>query len=130
MVSTGFPETVEHLQILRAQNRAEMVIKLLETPARENHENSASKDLSYKVPENLIRLFEGQHFYSDNSANDYMNSVERSIEYINAGDSFQVNLSQRFWHPKFCEDRLLYELLSKVSPAPFRVIYPHRREIF
>ena len=119
LVSTGFPETVERLQILRAQNRAEMVMKLLETPARGNHKNSAIIDLTYKVPENLFRLFEGQHFYCDNSANDYMNSVERSIEYINAGDSFQVNLSQRFWHPKFCEDRLLYELLSKVSPAPF-----------
>ncbi len=119
LVSTGFPETVEHLQVLRAQNRAEMVMKLLETPARGNHKNSATIELSYKVPENLFRLFEGQHFYCDNSANDYMNSVERSIEYINAGDSFQVNLSQRFWHPKFCEDRLLYELLSKVSPAPF-----------
>lgn len=34
LVSTGFPETVEHLQVLRAQNRAEMVMKLLETPAR------------------------------------------------------------------------------------------------
>jgi len=119
LVSTGFPEATENLQNLRAKNRADVVIKLLETPTKNHLTNLTQEELSYKTPENLFRLFKDEHFYCDNSAIDYMKSVEKSIEYINAGDSFQINLSQRFWHPKFCDDRLLYELLSKTSPAPF-----------
>lgn len=119
LVSTGFPETSEHLRKALAKNRAEMVLKLLESSSTNEQASFTQKELSYKAPANLFKLFKDEHFYCDNSAIDYMKSVEKSIEYISAGDSFQINLSQRFWHPKFCDDRLLYELLCKTSPAPF-----------
>ena len=124
LVSTGFPETTEHLRTLKAKNRAEMVLNLLKTPAKDDLIKFTQKELSYDAPDNLFRLFEDEHFFCDNSANDYIKSVEKSIEYINAGDSFQINLSQRFWHPKFCDDRLLYEILSNTSPAPFSCYLP------
>lgn len=50
---------------------------------------------------------------------EYLAAVERSLEYIRAGDIFQVNLSQRFegwgeWDPLSLSRRL-----RKVSPAPY-----------
>lgn len=119
LVSTGFPETVEHSRITRAISRSNMVIKLLEKPETKGTNPSSKYKYSYKKPERLLRLFDNEHFYCDNSADDYMKSVKKSIDYINAGDSFQINLSQRFWHPKFCDDISLYDSLIKVSPAPF-----------
>lgn len=124
LVSTGFPETTEHLRILKAKNRAEMVVKLLQTPSHNKMVNYTQKELGYEAPNNLSRLYEQEHFFCDNSAIEYIKSVEKSIDYINAGDSFQINLSQRFWHPKFCDDRLLYDILSKTSPAPFSCFIP------
>lgn len=124
LVSTGFPETTEHLRTSRAKSRAEMVLNLLKTPSKNELTNFTQKELGYEAPDNLFRLFEDEHFFCDNSATYYIKSVEKSIEYINAGDSFQINLSQRFWHPKFCDDRLLYEILSNTSPAPFSCYLP------
>ncbi|MDQ7778788.1 MAG: aminodeoxychorismate synthase component I [Planctomycetota bacterium] len=50
---------------------------------------------------------------------DYVRAVKRAIEYIYAGDIFQVNLSQRFSLP-WKEDPIeLYERLRLLSPAPF-----------
>ncbi|MFM8579728.1 MAG: anthranilate synthase component I [Planctomycetaceae bacterium] len=49
----------------------------------------------------------------------YLDAVERGIEYIRAGDVFQVVLSQRFETP-FSHDPLeLYRTLRVVNPSPF-----------
>jgi para-aminobenzoate synthetase component 1 len=49
----------------------------------------------------------------------YCAAVERALRYIEAGDIYQVNLSQRF-STRVREDGVdLYRLLRSVSPAPF-----------
>src|SRR6202022_397371 len=45
-------------------------------------------------------------------------SVERALEYIRAGDLFQVVLSQRFELPD-CDGFSLYRTLRAASPAPY-----------
>lgn len=56
---------------------------------------------------------------SNISQNDYMENVERAKRYIEAGDIYQANLSQRF-EGKFTGDPLdLYENLRQVNPSPF-----------
>lgn len=51
---------------------------------------------------------------------EYVAAVARAIEYIHAGDVFQVNLSQRFEIRLERPDALgLYESLRATSPAPF-----------
>jgi anthranilate/para-aminobenzoate synthase component I len=47
----------------------------------------------------------------------YVATVERAIEYIGAGDIFQVNLSQRFTVPQTASARTIYGRLSRQSPA-------------
>jgi para-aminobenzoate synthetase component 1 len=50
---------------------------------------------------------------------DYLTAVERVIEYIRAGDVFQVNLSQRLLHPAESPPVELYLRLRERNPAPF-----------
>ena len=50
---------------------------------------------------------------------DYRAAVRRALEYIAAGDIFQVNLSQRFTALGRAEPRDLYLRLKAISPAPF-----------
>ncbi len=49
----------------------------------------------------------------------YLEDVERCLEYIQAGDIFQVNLTHRL-EADFCGDAFaLYESLMQINPAPF-----------
>jgi para-aminobenzoate synthetase component 1 len=56
---------------------------------------------------------------SNFSAEAYRKALRRAIEYIYAGDVFQVNLSQRLLHPARCSPVELYCRLRERNPAPF-----------
>ena len=56
---------------------------------------------------------------SNTTAEEYGAMVERSKEYIKAGDIFQVVLSQRFEAPFTLPPFALYRALRRVNPAPF-----------
>jgi para-aminobenzoate synthetase component 1 len=49
----------------------------------------------------------------------YLEAVARAIEYVHAGDCFQVNLSQRLLYPFAGAPLELYARLRERSPAPF-----------
>jgi para-aminobenzoate synthetase component 1 len=53
----------------------------------------------------------------------YRSAVRRIIEYIRAGDVFQVNLSQRLLHPVRSTAADLYCRLRVSSPAPFSAYF-------
>jgi para-aminobenzoate synthetase component 1 len=56
----------------------------------------------------------------------YREAVRRVIEWIRAGDAYQVNLSQRF-ETEWTDDPLpLYLRLRRASPAPFGAYYSGR----
>ncbi len=57
--------------------------------------------------------------YSNFDHNGYCAAVRRAIEYIYAGDCFQVNLSQRLLHPATLPPLELYRRLCERNPAPF-----------
>jgi para-aminobenzoate synthetase component 1 len=50
---------------------------------------------------------------------DYENTVRRVLEYIAAGDCYQVNLSHRLTTPLPCSPWTLYGRLREASPAPY-----------
>lgn len=56
---------------------------------------------------------------SNFSAAGYLEAVRRVIEYIVAGDVFQVNLSQRLLYPAQDDSVSLYLRLRRCNPAPF-----------
>jgi para-aminobenzoate synthetase component 1 len=49
----------------------------------------------------------------------YLKAVRRAVEYIHAGDCFQVNLSQRLLHRADLHPLELYRRLRERNPAPF-----------
>ncbi|MCD4727491.1 MAG: chorismate-binding protein, partial [Pirellulales bacterium] len=56
---------------------------------------------------------------SNFSRDGYLRAVERAIDYIYAGDVFQVNLSQRLLAPARDGPASLYLRLRRCNPAPF-----------
>src|SRR5207247_7762680 len=50
---------------------------------------------------------------------DYRAAVQRAIDYIHAGDVFQVNLAQRLLFPADGDSLSLYLRLRQCNPAPF-----------
>ena len=59
-----------------------------------------------------------EHLTSNFSADDYLRAVRRAIDYIYAGDVFQVNLAQRLLHPAHGSPIDLYCRLRERNPAP------------
>jgi para-aminobenzoate synthetase component 1 len=56
---------------------------------------------------------------SNFSAEGYRRAVKRVIDYVYAGDVFQVNFSQRLLHPANTSSVELYRRLRSRNPAPF-----------
>jgi para-aminobenzoate synthetase component 1 len=56
---------------------------------------------------------------SNFSADAYRSAVQQAIDYVHAGDVFQVNLSQRLLHPARTAGAELYLRLRERNPAPF-----------
>ena len=59
------------------------------------------------------------HLTSNLSPDQYCAMVQRGIDYIHAGDVFQVNLSQRLLHPAQDDAVSLYLRMRQRNPAPF-----------
>jgi para-aminobenzoate synthetase component 1 len=53
----------------------------------------------------------------------YLGAVRRAIEYVHAGDCFQVNLSQRLLHPATLAPLDLYSRLRERNPSPFSAYF-------
>ena len=49
----------------------------------------------------------------------FLSAIARGIEYVHAGDCFQVNLAQRLLHPATLPPLELYARLRSRNPAPF-----------
>ncbi|HYC56035.1 MAG TPA: anthranilate synthase component I [Candidatus Binatia bacterium] len=56
---------------------------------------------------------------SNHTPQEYAAAVERCLEYIRAGDIFQVVLSQRFSGPLACHPFSIYRALRTVNPSPY-----------
>ena len=56
---------------------------------------------------------------SNYSPADYLQAVRRAIEYIHAGDCFQVNIAQRLLYPWERPTMQFYRRLRQCNPAPF-----------
>jgi para-aminobenzoate synthetase component 1 len=118
LVSTGFPEMEPSRRLQRAERRAAEVQARLRQRALQQYRRDGTV-----LPTNrLVRQYEvpkAAGVTSNFSRASYLAAVERAIEYIHAGDCFQVNLAQRLLHPDTLPPLLLYERLRTRNPAPF-----------
>ena len=62
-------------------------------------------------------------FTSNMSKGDFLGMVKKAVEYIKAGDIFQVVLSQRFTIPFTLPAINLYRALRRLNPSPFLIYF-------
>ncbi|HET8956081.1 MAG TPA: anthranilate synthase component I [Solirubrobacterales bacterium] len=73
------------------------------------------------VPE-TPQLAEPPHFESNMEREEFEAAVERIVEYVHAGDAFQVVPSQRFSAPAPVEAFSIYRGLRAVNPSPYMYV--------
>ena len=103
IISTGLPERGRQAEA-RARDRAAWLKDVISGPAAPRTEGPATLDAE-----------PSRNFTRD----DYLEATARAIEYIYAGDIFQVNLSQRFDAQLAVSPWELHLRLRERNPAPF-----------
>ena len=121
VISHGFPAEGTARE-RHAVERMQSVI------ARLNVEHVANVPGSFKHVDHVLHPLTRSPFDSGGSnfsRDEYLRTVERVIEYIRAGDIFQVNLSQRLLFPAREDALSLYLRLRQLNPAPFAGYFAH-----
>ena len=130
LISQGWPETDPGSRLQRARARVEWVLARLQQDGHRDRlpislcgvksKSNSSPLPSLHVDELIGQPVPGDHpLRSDFQPDEYRAAVSRAIEYIRAGDIFQVNLSQRLLAPWERDPVELYLRLRDRNPAPF-----------
>jgi len=129
IISQGFPEREPAARRRRATERAEQFRQWLEEPlpalgnGRYGNRETASVGfddhvrLDQLAPQFAIENTPG--LLSNFSPDAYLAAIHRAVEYIYAGDVFQVNLAQRLLYAAHGDALSLYLRLRRRNPAPF-----------
>jgi para-aminobenzoate synthetase component 1 len=121
-ISHGFPASSPRERESRARQRIAQFQELLSLPASNQTFNaSAALDLCQLAP--CFRVPGPAGLLSNFSHQDYLAAIARAIEYIQAGDIFQVNLSQRLLYPATSDSLSLYLRLRERNPATFAAYF-------
>ena len=117
LISQGLPEKDPSARANRALERAAFFQQLLSgsVPPR-----NPPKKTTTIAKEELAEQFEVRGDLTSNFSKErYLTAVQNCIDYIYAGDIFQVNLSQRLLHPATTDSVDLYIRLRHRNPATF-----------
>jgi para-aminobenzoate synthetase component I len=106
IISSGFPETDDTKRAKRAKERCAHFLEKITRNALNFEQNAICKE---------------EDIESNFSETKYLNAVQKAIDYIKAGDIFEVNLSQRFSAklPMNLKPFQLYLRLREFNAAPF-----------
>ena len=126
LISQGFPEMEPHLRRRRATKRLQQFRRRLLEPLGAPAPRSAVKgsrlsagDLAPQYAVADAGAAAGRSLTSNFSPTQYLETVRRGIEYIRAGDIFQVNLAQRLLCPAGDDPVALYQRLRRRNAATF-----------
>ena len=122
IVSTGFPMGDERGRRERATRQMRLVLRRLEDPPRPPETGFANP-----IPRSALCPQYPLPGFPDVTSNfdrvGYEAAVARAVEYVHAGDCFQVNLSQRLLAPLREHPLELYGRLRQLNPAPFAAYF-------
>ncbi|MEM6799302.1 MAG: aminodeoxychorismate synthase component I [Planctomycetota bacterium] len=119
VISQGLPESSPSERRARAAERLRRVLSLLDGEAPALRQPAATEIVAAEnlAPQHAVR--QAGNVTSDFSWAGYLEAVARAVEYIHAGDVFQVNLSQRLITPSNRHPVETYLALRERNPAPF-----------
>jgi len=123
VISQGFPETEPSRRERRAKERMEQFLGWLQEPT----ESSPHTPCAAMSAHGVRGLLCGPQYpvpgppglVSNFSEEGYCQAVQRAIDYIHAGDIFQVNFAQRLLYPANGSSVELYLRLRNRNPATF-----------
>ena len=122
LISHGWPEKEESLRRLRAQQRMGEFQAWLKEPPQHHKTVVDRLTMDQLAPQFAMpnttnaRLPELTSSFSREA---YLAAVQQAIDYIYAGDVFQVNIAQRLLYPDDCDPVGLYLRLRNRNPATF-----------
>jgi para-aminobenzoate synthetase component 1 len=119
LISQGFPEREPAQRRKRATERIAQFQGWLAVKPRSRKSKPEGRTLSASDLAPQFEVPGPAGLTSNFSADGYRAAVQRAIEYIRAGDVFQVNLSQRLLYPADDDALSLYLRLRQCNPAPF-----------
>lgn len=123
IVSQGWPET----DVARRTDRAASRLAQLEHWLTNSADGTSASSVVQRVsPNELARYLPTDRdpaLVSNFSKPTYMSMIEHAIDYIHAGDVFQVNLSQRMVYPARDDASVLYLRLRDRNPATFAAYF-------
>jgi para-aminobenzoate synthetase component 1 len=116
LISTGFPKLTRNSRLRRAAFRLNEVRRKLRAspPSPPSPTGSVLLPLAPQWP---VPHFPGLTSNFDRET--YLATIRRAIEYIHAGDCFQVNVAQRLLYPYLAPPLDLYLRLRERNPATF-----------
>jgi para-aminobenzoate synthetase component 1 len=115
VVSTGFPETEPGRRRARAEQRLREVRRRLDRPPP----TLRPRRTVPVVPAVAHPAGRVSGLLSSFDRAGYLAAVRRAVEYVHAGDCFQVNLAQRLLSPDGVPPVEFYRRLRERNPAPF-----------
>ncbi|MEN6406242.1 MAG: aminodeoxychorismate synthase component I [Thermoguttaceae bacterium] len=118
IISQGFPEIEPSRRRRRAAERLRQMRECLEQAAKPFTKAGPPGNLSREQLAPQYPLAGWPSVTSNFSRSQYLDTVRRVIDYIRAGDVFQVNLSQRLTTPAVDDAVALYRRLRRINPAP------------
>jgi len=120
IISQGFPEADEATRRERAAARLAQFRRYLEPRSTDGSAGRVSATpIKFDALAPQFKITGCDGLTSNFAADDYRRAVQRAIDYIYAGDIFQVNLSQRLLHAAVSTSVDLYRRLRERNPAPF-----------
>ncbi|WP_020474806.1 aminodeoxychorismate synthase component I [Zavarzinella formosa] len=118
LISTGYPERDPARRKIRANERFRQVLDDLsgspKPPVTLTGKSIPAGELAPQFP---LPDFPG--VTSNFSPDGFREAIRRAVDYVNAGDCFQVNVSQRLLTPVTEHPLDLYARLRERTPAPF-----------
>lgn len=124
ILSHGIPESDPAARRQRASQRVDQFLAWLsgsgDGPSRRDSPSDrlSAKDFAPQFPTGVL-----PNLTSNFSADAYRAAIQRAIDYIYAGDVFQVNLAQRLLYPALDDAVSLYLRLRRRNPATFAAYF-------
>ena len=119
LISQGWPASDGIDRRRRAEQRAGQFLHWFEVGAEDSHDRIISTGSTTGLQGEHFPVAQQGEVLSNFSPDDYRRSVQRVIDYIHAGDVFQVNLAQRLVCPAGPDAVSLYLSMREQNPAPF-----------
>jgi para-aminobenzoate synthetase component 1 len=118
LISTGLPEITPRRRRDRAEKRLRFVRSAVgRTAAKRSADGELPKGCVIPSSRHPVPLHPG--LLSNFDRESYLTVIRRAIEYVHAGDCFQVNVAQRLLTPAVLPPLELYRRLRERNPAPF-----------